>query len=167
MIAAAPGAGLQEGRVGPGLRFGQGKAADPFARGKFRQEARLLVLGAYFRIGTQPTELCTDMMVEQAPSAAAISCQRIGQHAGFRAAIGLGDQHAQKARSPICVSSCAREGMGAVAGGAPGASTSCAKSRAMSRICSCSPVKASVQPGSMAMAVASPPPMLKARRRRG
>lgn len=102
VVAIAPGTRVfSEDTSDPACRFGQGEAADPFARGKGAAgSAFWSSVPLSTGIGTQPTDEWTDMMVEQAPSAAAISSkrQRIGDDAGFGSAMGLGDQHAQPAR---------------------------------------------------------------------
>ena len=65
VVAVTPRAGLQVAGVGAGLRLGQAKQPSHLAAGQWSAgSAAFCASVPNFRIGTQPTELCTLMMVE-------------------------------------------------------------------------------------------------------
>ena len=73
MVAVTARAGAQAAGVRAGLRLGQREAADMLAARQRRRKRSFCSSVPNFRIGMQATELCTLMMVEQAPLPAAIS----------------------------------------------------------------------------------------------
>ena len=122
VIAIAARAGLERRGVRSGLRFGQGEAADPLARRHLRQEALFLRLGAKAQ-----DRRAADRAVDREDCRAGpvarrhfLKRQRIGHRAQIRAAIALGHQHPQKAQLAHLAQFRTREGVVTVALGRAG-----------------------------------------------
>ncbi|MNI24005.1 hypothetical protein D3C73_776100 [compost metagenome] len=98
MITIAPCACLEVRGVGTGLRFGQRKTADPLAGRKTRQKALLLFFRPEFedRHAADRTVDTHDRRARSVAGGDFLHRRSIGEHAGIGTAIGIRHQHAEQ-----------------------------------------------------------------------
>ena len=99
VVTVAAGAGLQEARVGTGLRLGQGEGAEHRTLGQRTEEA-LLLLGAAELVDRHAADRVVHAHDGRAGAVASgdlLEGHGVGQVPGLRAAPFLGHQHAEEA----------------------------------------------------------------------